>query len=153
VDPDNPVVALCAQGMQAESEGRAADALALFLQAWQARSDDYESCIAAHYVARHQRTPEDILRWNQTSLDHATAVGDERVVGFYPSLYLNLGKCHEDLGDPERAMACYDLAAASSDALPPGPYGDMVRGGIAAGRERLATVRRGLHVLTRLERA
>jgi len=48
MDPENPVVRLCVKGMQAESEGRAEAARALFRQAWDARGDDYEACVAAH---------------------------------------------------------------------------------------------------------
>ncbi|MFI0785470.1 hypothetical protein ACH4Q6_07735 [Streptomyces lydicus] len=86
VDPELPVVRLCVEGMQAEAEGRAEAALELFQRAWDTATDDYEACIAAHYLARHQKSPEDTLRWNQECLDRADRVGDERVRGFYPSL-------------------------------------------------------------------
>nr|BFF02017.1 hypothetical protein GCM10020241_36920 [Streptoalloteichus tenebrarius] len=42
MDPDNPVVRLCVQGMQAEAEGRDADARDLFQRAWETAGDDYE---------------------------------------------------------------------------------------------------------------
>ena len=79
MDPNNPVVQLCAAGMQAESEGRSADAKALFEQAWSESRDDFEACIAAHYVARHQPTPDDELDWNRKALERAELVGDDRV--------------------------------------------------------------------------
>jgi hypothetical protein len=81
VDPDNPVVKLCAQGMQAESEGRHDNARRLFEQAWTEHAADYDACIAAHYLARHQRTPQESLRRDQVALRHADRVGDERVRG------------------------------------------------------------------------
>ncbi len=90
MDAENPVVKLCIAGVQAESDGRYADALALFMRAWAARRDDYDACIAGHYVARHQEQPNDILHWNRVALDHADKVAAERVRDFYPSLYLNL---------------------------------------------------------------
>ena len=62
VDPANPVVQLCAAGMAIE--GDPLGARALFAEAWALQSDDYEACIAAHYVARHQATAEETLRWN-----------------------------------------------------------------------------------------
>lgn len=65
VDPDNPVVRLCVEGMKAEMEGRSDEAAILFMQAWGRRKVDYDACLAAHYVARHQRIPEQILHWNQ----------------------------------------------------------------------------------------
>jgi hypothetical protein len=41
-----------------------------------------------------------------------------------------------------KARRSYDLAAASATDLPPDPYGDTVRGGIARGLERVAAQRR-----------
>jgi tetratricopeptide (TPR) repeat protein len=136
MDPDSPVVRLCVEGMRAEADNRFDDARALFARAWAARRDDLDACIAAHYVARHQETLEETLRWNEVALARAEAVGDERVRDFYPSLYLNLGRAHEDLGDGEAARRCYTLAAERAGALPGGRYGDMVRRASAAGQER-----------------
>ena len=137
MDPDNPVVKLCVEGMRAETEGRIDEAPLLFTQAWEASENDYEACIAAHFVARHQKTPEEILRWNQESLDRAEALNDERVQDFYPSLYLNLGKAHEGLGHREMAKKHYELGAAKMNGLPGGRYGDVVRDGIKRGLQRV----------------
>ncbi|KYF99828.1 hypothetical protein BE17_15770, partial [Sorangium cellulosum] len=130
IDPNNPVVRLCAEGMQAEGEGRYEDARALFERAWAACADDHDACIAAHYLARHQGTEQETLAWNQEALRRADAVGDDRVRGFYPSLLLNLGRSHEVLGDMAEARAFYERAAARLDELPAGPYGDMVRNAV-----------------------
>jgi hypothetical protein len=138
MDPDNPVVKLCAQGMEAEFAGRPVEARDLFLRAWEARGDDYDAAVAAHFVARHQATPAETLRWNQEALARADAVGDERVRGFYPSLYLNLGHSHEQLGDRDEARRFYGLADAAATDLPSGPYTDTVRDGIARGLQRVA---------------
>jgi hypothetical protein len=137
IDPDNPVVKLCAQGMEAEGAGRSSDARALFEQAWGTAGDDYERCIASHYLARHQDGPRETLRWNARCLRFADRVGDARVTGFYPSLYLNLGHAHEELGERRRAEQCYRAAEAHLSALPDGPYGDMVRDGVGRGLQRL----------------
>jgi tetratricopeptide (TPR) repeat protein len=123
--------------MRAETEGRIDEARLLFIQAWEESKNDYDACIAAHYVARHQKTPEEILRWNQESLDRADALNDERMQDFYPSLYLNLGKAHEDLGNREMARKYYELAAARMNGLPAGRYGDVVRDGIKRGLQRV----------------
>lgn len=138
MDPENPVVKLCAQGMEAEFAGRPVEARDLFVRAWEASTDDYGASVAAHFVARHQATPRETLRWNQEALARADAVGDERVRGFYPSLYLNLGHSHEQMGQMNDARRFYGLAAAAATDLPPGPYGDTVRDGIARGLERVA---------------
>ena len=99
-------------GSRAELEGRRADAYALYAQAWEAVTDDYEACIAAHYVARGATEPGEIFRWNRIALDRAVTADDERVQPFCPSLYLNMGRSHELLGEQAEAERFYALAAA-----------------------------------------
>jgi len=111
MDTTNPVIQLCIQGALAEFEHRLDDARMLYQQAWELHADEYEACVAAHYVARFQESPEESLYWNQLALEHANAVNDERVEEFYPSLYLNMGRSHEIMGDQEEAQRYYALAA------------------------------------------
>jgi hypothetical protein len=111
MDLDNPVVSLCLEGSRAEFEGRPAEARTLYEQAWQAAQDDYEACIAAHYVARFQDSPQETLHWNQEALRRAEAVSDGRAQSFLPSLYLNLGRSYELLGQATEAARYYGLAA------------------------------------------
>ena len=111
MDTNNPIIQLCIEGARAEFEHRSEDARAYYQQAWEAHTDDYEACIAAHYVARFQENPEELLRWNQIALNHANSVTDERVKEFYPSLYLNMGQAYENLGNPVEAQRYYKLAA------------------------------------------
>lgn len=113
MDPNNPVVKLCVEGSRAELEGRSQDAREFYRQAWSLAADDFEACIAAHYVARFQDSPQQTLAWNLESLRRADAIGDERVAAFYPSLYVNLGHSYEVLGEVDEAQRFYDLAAAS----------------------------------------
>lgn len=110
MDINNLVIKLCIAGTRAEFEGRSDDARRLYQQAWEASQNDYEACIAAHYMARFQTMPEVRLRWNQEALDRANRVEDESVEEFYPSLYLNLGRSHELLGNRAEAQIYYDLA-------------------------------------------
>ena len=142
LDPANPVVKWCIEGMKAEVQGRRADAHACFVQAWHARQNDLDACIAAHYLARQQPAPEDQLRWNQAALDHANALAGTSpeidVRAFYPSLYLNLGKSHEALGDVHAARRCYEQAAQSLEHSPTELYGEHVRDSIAASLRRTA---------------
>ncbi|UKY51474.1 hypothetical protein [Streptomyces inhibens] len=133
VDPERPVVRLCVEGMQAEAEGRAEVARGLFQRAWDIAADDYEACIAAHYLARHQNSPEETLRWNQECLDRADRVGDERVRGFYPSLYVNMGQAYRKLGQPAPARTYFVRAAERVTDAPDGQYGDWNRFAIAEG--------------------
>ncbi len=111
MDLTNPVIRLCVASTQAEFEKRIEDARALSLLAFEAAQDDYDACIAAHYVARYQENPQAILDWNEKALNYAKAVGDERVRDFYPSLYVNLGHAHELLGHLNEARHYYDLAS------------------------------------------
>lgn len=132
-DPENIVVQLCAQGMQAETEGRDAQARDLFLQAWEAAEDDYDACIAAHYLARHQPTPQETLRWNQECLTRADKVGDDRVRGFYASLHGNMARAHRDLGQIKQAREHFESAAKHIDVVTAGPHNQWLRYRIAAG--------------------
>lgn len=111
MDPNNPVIKFCMEGTRAEFEHRTEDARILYEQAWAACKDDYDACIAAHYVARFQDSAEESLRWNHLALKHANAVNDERAKDFYPSLYLSLGRSHELAGDHTEAQRYYGLAA------------------------------------------
>ncbi len=112
IDLDNPVIQLCLSGTQAEFDGRPEAARSAYLQAWELAQDDYEACVAAHYVARLQSDPAVTLHWNQVALARAEAVNDERVRSFFPSLYLNLGQSYEELGQQVEAERYYALAAA-----------------------------------------
>ncbi|MFJ1864664.1 hypothetical protein ACIOD1_08530 [Streptomyces sp. NPDC088097] len=133
MDPENTVVGLCARGMAAEAADRPSEARELFRQAWEAADDDYEACVAAHYLARHQSTPEETLRWNLLCLERADRVGDGRVLPFYPSLHGSLGRAHLELGQPAEARGHFESAAARLGDLPAGPYADWLRLRIAEG--------------------
>ena len=111
MDPNNPVVKLCVEGTQAEFRGQIDLVRSFYQKAWESAQDDYEACIAAHYVARHQDDHQKRLHWNQVALDKANAVADGRVEEFYPSLYLNMGQSYKLLGKMEEATRYYDLAA------------------------------------------
>src|SRR5688572_9601561 len=111
MDVKRPVIQLCIQGTRAELERRPEDARSLYQQAWDVHTDDYEACIAAHYLARFQDTSEKTLHWNLIALQHASAVHDESVMDFLPSLYLSLGKSYEVLGNIAEAQKYYQLAA------------------------------------------
>ncbi len=137
-DPENHIVKLCAQGMTLEGEGRNEDASRLFHQAWDEASNDLEKFIAAHYIARHQANIPDKLKWDETALNHALNVDDKQLNSTYPSLYLNIAKCYEDMKDVDNARKNYQLAHSFANALPDDGYGNMIRSGIAKGIERIS---------------
>ena len=135
IDPNNPVVVLCAAGMAVE--GNPNDALALFEQAWAAQRDDYDACIAAHFLGRHQSTADARLHWNLVAVRHAEAVSDGRAIEFMASLYLNLGDASMKVGDYETALEAAERARSSLLAIPPGGYRDFVEYGICRLQQRL----------------
>ena len=137
LDPTNPVVALCAAGMAVG--GDAAAASECFARAWAARRDDFESAVAAHYMARQQPVPADRLTWDACAVAHAEAadaVGDGRVRGLLASLYLNLGDALLAAGRLVEARAAAGRAETALDALPEGGYRAFVAGGVARLRTR-----------------
>jgi len=56
----------------------------------------------------------------------------------YPSLYLNIAKCHEDLRDISNAKKNYEIALSHTDHLPDNNYGEIIKSGIKNGLERLS---------------
>ena len=114
-DPNNNIIKLCVQGMDREGEGKAEKAGRLFLQAWNEAGNDFEKFIAAYYVARHQKNVSDKLKWLETALQFALKINNDTVKSAFPSLYLNIAKCYEDLNDSGNAKKNYELAASFKD--------------------------------------
>ncbi len=109
--PESEVMRLCVLGTRAEYAGRSDEAAEFYRQAWRAARDDYEACLAAHYVARIQDSPELALHWNEIALARAESSRDERVIPFFPSLYVNLGRSYELLGHMQQAEEFYQRAS------------------------------------------
>jgi len=136
-EPNNNVVNLCAQGMDMEGKGKPDEASKLFLQAWNEATNDFEKFTAAHYVARHQKSTADKLNWDDAALQLALKINNDTVKGAFPSLYLNIAKCYEDLNDFDNAKINYQLALSFTNLLPDNGYGNMIKGGIIKGIERV----------------
>jgi rifampin ADP-ribosylating transferase len=136
-DSNNNVVKLCAQGMDMEGKGKPEEASRLFLQAWNEATNDFEKFTASHYVARHQKNVSEKLKWDETALQLALKINNDTVKGAFPSLYLNIAKCYEDLNDLDNAKKNYDLALLFANVLPDNGYGNMIKGGIKNGIERV----------------
>ena len=136
-DPNNHVVKLCVLGMDMEGQGKLEEASKLFLQAWDEATNDFEKFTAAHYVARHQKSAADKLKWDETALQWALKINDDTIKGTFPSLYLNVAKCYEDLNDPGNAKRNYELALSFTYLLPDNGYGNMIKGGITNGMKRV----------------
>jgi tetratricopeptide (TPR) repeat protein len=111
MDLNNQVIKLCIEGTQLEFRGERDGARELYQKAWNSAFDDFEACIAAHYLGHLEDDPERKLQWDEVALEKADSCNNEEVKEFYPSLYLNLGRSHELLGNQEEAQKFYDLAA------------------------------------------
>lgn len=93
-----------------EENGKPDEAGQLFGQAWEEATNDFEKFLAAHFVARHQKNMSDQLKWLETALELALKINDPGVMAALPSLYANVARCYEDLGDAEYAKKNKELA-------------------------------------------
>ncbi|HLK29989.1 MAG TPA: hypothetical protein VKT28_15520 [Puia sp.] len=136
-DSSNHIVKLCANGMELEGKGEIAEANSLFLKAWDEAANDFEKFISAHYVARNQSNNVEKLKWDETALSFALKVNDDNMKESYPSLYLNIAKCYEEMNDINNARKNYQTALSFSDFLHNNGYGRMIKSGIMKGIERM----------------
>ncbi|MBG9377688.1 rRNA adenine methyltransferase [Panacibacter sp. DH6] len=136
-DPNNNVVKLCTSGMEMEGKGLSEEAGKCFLQAWNEATNDLEKFTAAHYVARHQNSVEEKLRWDEIALHVALQSNDQNAKSALPSLYLNIAKCYEDLLDFDNARKNYESALSFTSYLPDNGYSNMIKGGIITDIERV----------------
>jgi rifampin ADP-ribosylating transferase len=139
-DPENHVNKLCISGMQLEGEGKPDEAAELFQQAWNIAGNDVERLSAAHYIARHQKTVADKLKWDEVALNLALKINTDEIKVTFPSLYLNIAKCHEDLRNINEAHKHYLLALKFADLLPDDGYGKMIKTGINNGVARVKAI-------------
>ncbi len=136
-DSNNKVVKLCAEGMELEGQGKKNEALQLFQRAWNIATNDFEKFTSAHYVARHQENTEKKLQWDEAALNLALKINSDNIKVALPSLYLNVAKCYEDLGDFPNARTNYENAIYHANLLPDDGYGNMIKGGIRDGLSRI----------------
>lgn len=109
-DPKNNIIRLCMMGMGMEDSCKPEEASILFFKAWSEATNDFERFIAAYYVARHQKNILDRLKWMETSLQYAIELNDDSVKSAFPSLYLNIAECYEELGDSDKSKINYELS-------------------------------------------
>ncbi len=126
--------------MAMEGKSNIKNASELFFQAWAESTNDFEKFTPAHYVARHQPTVEDKLMWDQTALKFALKIKDDTMKAHYPSLYLNIAKCYEDLKDFDSANRQYQEALSYVGFLPQDGYDKIIKSGIYKGIERVSNV-------------
>ena len=115
-DPNNAIIKLCVSGMGLEDSGNSEDAITMFHKAWHEATDDYERFIASYHLARIQKSITDKLKWMKTSLQCALKINDDNVKSAYSTLYLNIAKCYEELGDSANAKRNYELSNSAKGA-------------------------------------
>lgn len=135
LDAENAVVRLCLAGIDAEGRGDGDGALARYAEAWEIAARPAERCVAAHYLARVQPDAAGRLRWNALALVLARTAGD--LDAFLPSLELNLGSTHEELGDLGEARRHYLAAAEALAAREDDPATASLRGPISRALRRV----------------
>jgi hypothetical protein len=111
VETSSRTVQLCIAGTQAEYERRLDDARRMYQEAWDVATDDYDACVAAHYIAHLDPDPSQALLWNLEALERARRVPD-LTAEFLASLYVNLGRSYELAGDRTHAEPLQTLGGA-----------------------------------------
>lgn len=132
-NPNNTIVKLCLQGMAMEENGKPEEATQLFMQAWDAATNDFEKFLAAYYVARRQKAIADKLKWYQAALQLALSINNEAVRGAFTSLYTNIADCYQSLGDTEQASRNRELAAITYAPADAGPFYHGTRADLRVG--------------------
>lgn len=148
-EPDETMTRI-GQGIELSQRGDRDAAFRLFTDVWNniggESGNPLHRCALAHSVADVQDDLHEELLWDLRALAAADMITDEQatqagvaspVVGFYPSLHLNLGDCYRKLGDLDHARQHLGLGQAAVGALGNDGYGQMIRGGLARLAERL----------------
>ncbi|WP_432519154.1 hypothetical protein [Kineococcus sp. SYSU DK006] len=146
--PDD-VMTRIGHGIELNQRGEKYRAHALFMDLWSQIGPDGDAmhrCALAHSMADTCDDPQEELRWDLEALRAADSITDERasaagmagpVAAFYPSLHLNLGEVHRELGDLDAARRHLDLGRRAITALPDNGYGRMITAGLDALSQRL----------------
>lgn len=135
--PQNPIVRACLQGMQREAAGEAAEAHALFRDAFDDARDDDERLLAAHHVARTVDDPAARRAWLERALALATTLDAPWVGPARPPLHARLAETLDALGDTDGAAAHRVAAERPAPPTDPGPFFHGTRAALAVG-DRLA---------------
>ncbi len=103
------------RGRVFNSSGEKAEAVPLFLQAWecaQAPELDYHAVDAAHMLAI-ALPPEEQPHWMEKGVHRAESSNDPKARGWLGALHNNLGWTRHDAGDFAGALASFEAALAA----------------------------------------
>ena len=76
------------------------------------------------------------MKWDEIALNFASKIEDDNMRTHFPSLYLNIAKCYEDLKDFDKAQKNYALASSYLPYLLDNGYSKMIKSGIKNGSRR-----------------
>ena len=93
------IAALFVRAMELEGRGETLTAKKIFYQAWDEAANDLDRITAAHFLAWRQNTVPEKLEWDRQALRLAQSNEHEVPKEVLPSLYLNVAKGLEALGD------------------------------------------------------
>ncbi|MGL4362232.1 MAG: NAD(+)--rifampin ADP-ribosyltransferase [Cellulosilyticaceae bacterium] len=109
-DPKNKIIGLCMLGMRIEEQGNSEEANKLFLQAWNEAVNDFERFIAAYHIGKYEKDVLERLKWMEKSIQYAIKSNDDSVRSAFPTIYLRISKCYEELGEINKAKTNYKLS-------------------------------------------
>lgn len=133
-DPKNKIIRLCMLGMGMEEQGNSEEASEVFLQAWNEAINDFERFIAAYHVAKYKKDISERLKWMETSLQYAIKSKDDSVKSAFPTVYLSISKCYEELGDSNKAKTNYELSNSyNTEPYDKGPFYHGTRADLKVG--------------------
>ncbi|MFD4443095.1 hypothetical protein ACFWPK_25295 [Nocardia sp. NPDC058519] len=156
----DPIMTRITQGVNDFRIGDPDHARTALLEVWAdigPAGDPLHRCTLAHYLADTYDDPAEALVWDVRALDAADALTDTRlnsyhagiqVVGFYPSLHLNLADNFRRLGAFPAATHHVEAARERLDILPDDDYGALIRGAVTEVAAAIAagdTTRRPTH--------
>lgn len=108
--PNNPVIQRCLQAMAADTKGQPEEARKILLQAWQEATNDFEKFVVAHLAGRHEQDLHEQLKWLDKALEAGKKADSVSVQTALPSLYRDMARCYDTLGDKDKARVNEELA-------------------------------------------
>lgn len=132
----NIIVQQVVEGYQLQKQGNNAAAAAVFNKAWREARTVSERFLAGHFMARHQVTRIALLNWNMEVVKIAQKMDESQMYYHFPALFMNVGRCREDINNFEGAIESYTLALSHKKRLKKDDYGRMIMELILEGLER-----------------
>lgn len=109
-DSKNKIIGLCMLGMNMEEQGDSEGAMAILIKALNESTDDFEKFVATYQIAKYEKNIPEKLKWLEKSLQYAIKSEDYGIKSTLPTIYFDIAKCYEELGESEKAKINYELS-------------------------------------------